>query len=114
VYYQVYKNNTAVKSKQPAHLDPYVGRINIDLVSPPHTAKSIVRCISRNEELDNMESRLFTNISSESPIGEGHVSILTGDRPGSTPEDPMAFVTIGKLPHPTFTSPNDAPECKTN
>jgi hypothetical protein len=110
VYYQVYKNNTAVESKQPAHLDPYVGHINVDLVSPPHTAKSIVRCISRIEGLYNMESQLFTNISSESPIGAGHVSILTGDRPGSTPEDPMAFVTVGELPHPTFTTPYYPPD----
>ncbi|KIM71222.1 hypothetical protein PILCRDRAFT_830490 [Piloderma croceum F 1598] len=96
LYYQVYKNSIAVKSKQPAHPDDsYVGRISVDFVSPPHTAKSIIRCISKIEELClSTESQLFTNISSESPIGEGHVSILTSDRPGFTPEDPMAFVTV--------------------
>jgi hypothetical protein len=88
-----------VKSKQPADSnDPYVGCINVDSIPPPHAAASIMRCISKIEELDNTwQSQLFTNISSESPISEGHVSILTSDRPGSTPEDPMAFV---ELPSP--------------
>jgi len=96
LYYQVYKNNTAVESKQPAHPDdPFVGHINADLVSPPHMAKTIIRCISKIEELSHstdLDVQLFIKISSELPIGEGHVSILTSDRPGSTPEDPMAFV----------------------
>jgi hypothetical protein len=106
VYYQVYKNSTAIESKHPAHPDdPYVGHINVGLVSPPHTAKSIIRCIAKIEELfpsTDLHVKLFINISSESPIGEGHVSILTSDRPGSTPEDPMAFV-MEELPYPQFT-----------
>jgi hypothetical protein len=106
VYYQVYINSALVESKQPHPDDPYIGRISIDFVSPPHTAKSIIRCISKIEEIyHGMESQLFTNILSESPIGEGHVSILTSDRPGYTPEDPMVFVAARKpyAPYPTFT-----------
>jgi hypothetical protein len=37
-------------------------------------------------------SQLWNSSSSESPIGNGHVSILASHRPGSNPEDPMAFV----------------------
>jgi len=103
IYYQVYKTR-AVRSKQPANSnDPYVGRINVDCVPPPHTAASIMRCISKIEELDySLQSQLFTDISSESPIGEGHVSILTSDCPGSTPDDPMAFVEMPAPAYPAF------------
>jgi hypothetical protein len=59
-----------------------------------------MRCISKTEKLEYFNgSQLFIDPFSESPIGEEHVSILTGDPPGSTPENPMAFV---EDPHPTF------------
>ena len=107
VYYRVYRNYGAVRSQHPAGSnDPSVGRINVDSVPPPHTATSVMRCISKAEKLDNSkQSQLFTSISSTSPIGEGHFSILTGDRPGSIPEDPMAFVELPVPvdPFPTYT-----------
>jgi len=99
VYYQIHKQKRgAVLSKRPADSnDSYVGRISVDFIPPPHTAASIMRYISNIEELDGTrESQLFTSISGKSPI-EGHVSILTIDRPGSTPEDPMAFVQLAPL-----------------
>lgn len=100
----MYKQYGAVLSRQPADSsDPYVGRISVDSVPPPHTAVSIMRCISKTEELANSKkSQLFINISSDSPIGDGHVSILASDCPGCTPEDPMAFV---ELPAPAVTQP---------
>lgn len=101
----LYKSSVGVKSKQPSHPDDfYLSRISVDYVSPPHTAKSIIRCISKIKELRHCtESHLFTNISRTSPIDGGHVSILTSDRPGSMPENPMVFVTVYELPYPTFT-----------
>ena len=101
MYYRVYRNYSAIRSQHPADSnDPSVGRINVDSVPPPHTAVSIMRCISKAEKLDySKQSQLFTSISSTSPIGEGHFPILTNDRPGSMPEDPMAFV---ELPAPTY------------
>jgi hypothetical protein len=110
VYYQIYKKHGAVTSKQPASSDDaYIGRISVDAVPPPHTATSIMRCISKIETLEmSAQSQLFTSISSKSPIGEGHVSILTSDpsRPGCTAEDPMAFVVLPvKLPVPVAAGP---------
>jgi hypothetical protein len=95
VYYRVYKDSVAVRSMRPADLnDPSVGRLNIDSIPPPHTATSIKRCISQLEELDNWEEwQLFINILSESPMGNEHISLLTSDRPGSTPDDSMAVVS---------------------
>ena len=111
MFYRIYKDDGAVLSKQAANPnDPSVGRISVNSVPPPHTAVSIMRCISKTEQLDSSKpSQLFVNISSESPIGEGRVSILTSNRPGSTLEDPMAFVQSlapvvdGPISHPTFT-----------
>ena len=54
-----------------------------------------MRCISKIEELDNTwQTQLFASISNKSLISEGHISILTSGFPGSTLEDPMAFVEL--------------------
>jgi hypothetical protein len=76
----------------------------------------MIRCISKIEEFDNTKnSQLFMSISSEFALGDQHVSILSSDRPGSTPETPMAFVVepvlavtsiapaVASLPYPSFT-----------
>ena len=61
-----------------------------------------MRCISKIEEITySGQSQLFIDISSESPIGEGHVSIFTSDYPGSTPDYPMAFVTSPATQYPS-------------
>jgi len=105
-----------VLSKHPADPSkPSVGRINVDSIPPPHTAESMMRCISKIEELDNSkQSKLFIDVSSEFPIGDGHVSMLSSDRPGSSPGKPMAFVVepilgvpspapvVVPIPYPTF------------
>ena len=95
MYYRVYnKDSGAVPLHHSAGSDdPFVGRISISSIPPPHSAASIMRRIKRIEKLGcTGEPQLFCNISSESPLGEGHLSILTNDRPGSTRENPMAFV----------------------
>ena len=94
MYYRAYNDCAAVLSKWPAGSeDATVGRISVDCIPPPHTAASIMRCLAKNEEFAHSEeSQLFINIRSESPIGEGHVSILSSNRPGYTPEDPIVFV----------------------
>lgn len=110
MYYRLYNNNGAMPSKHPAQSnDLSVGRIKVISVPPPHTAASIMKCISNTERFKNtMQRQLFVNIYSEFPIGEGHVSILAGDRPGSTPANPMAIVelqdsTSAPTHCPTFT-----------
>jgi hypothetical protein len=117
VYYRIYKKDGAILSKQPADPnDPDVGRIRVDSVPPPHTAASIMRCISKREELDNSkQSLLFVSISSESPIDEGHVSILTSSRPGATLDNPMAFVeSPDPVAAPTQASSKPVPVAKSS
>jgi hypothetical protein len=106
LYYRVYKLHGAVLSKHPADPSkPSVGRIDVDFIPPPHTADSIMRCISKIEELNiSKNSQLFNSISSEFPTGNGHISILSGNCPGSTPEDPLVFVI-----EPVMVLPSPAP-----
>ena len=100
VHYRVYNPRGAVKSKNPSDsANPWVGRINVDTIPPPHTVASIMRCISKVEDMDHCKlSQLWKNSKSEAPLRDGHVSILTSERPGSTPHDPMAFVESNALP----------------
>jgi len=96
LYYRVYNRDSgAVPLHHHASSDdPPVGHISLNSIPPPHSAASIMRRITKIEKLGcTGESQLFCNISGESPLGEGHLSILTDDRPGSTLENPMAFVT---------------------
>ena len=83
-----------MRVKQPtASNDPTVGRMSIHFLPPPHTTASIKLCISKSEELDNSRGwQLFTDASSEYLLGDRYISILTGDRPRVTFENPMAFV----------------------
>ncbi|KIM75612.1 hypothetical protein PILCRDRAFT_827049 [Piloderma croceum F 1598] len=95
LYYRVYDKCRAIGVKKPASPDkPWIGRISVDSVPPPHTAASIMRCLSKVEDLANLKHpQLYLKCNSGSPIGANeHVSILTDTRPGSTPEDPVAFV----------------------
>jgi hypothetical protein len=94
VYYRVYTEDGAIPTKHPiSSNNMYLGCIVAELVAPPHTASSIMRYISKIEEIDHSpKSKLFSNLSSKSPISDGIISILTSGCAGSMPEDPMAFL----------------------
>ena len=94
VYYQLYANNSEIPSKVAFdEEEPSVGRIRGDSVAPPHTPASIKRRISRVEETPELaNANLFADISSDTPMKDGHVSILGTDCPGLSPDEPMAIV----------------------
>ena len=71
-----------------------LGRIRADLVAPPYTPTSIKQCISRVEGNPELawHADLFADTSSDSPLQEGHISILPTDGPGLSPDEPMAIV----------------------
>ena len=72
---------------------PSLGRIRGDSIAPPHTPASIKRRISRVEETPELANAdLFADISSETPMKDGHISILGTDGPGLSPDEPMAIV----------------------
>ena len=71
-------------------------------VAPPHTPASIKRCISRVEGNPALlwNADLFADASSDTPLQEGHISILCTDGPGLSPNEPMAIVQVKNLSIP--------------
>lgn len=93
VYYRLYAEDGEVRCKSAKLTKPYLGRINVDLVVPPHTVASLKRCITAVEGSNGfLESHLYVDLDSLSPMDEGPISILTGDCPGCTSEKPMALL----------------------
>jgi hypothetical protein len=94
VYYRLYADDYEIPSK--VAIDPKkpsLGRIQADFVAPPHSPASIKRYISRLEKSPALtHADLFTNISSDTPLKEGYISILPTDAPGLSPNWPMAIV----------------------
>jgi hypothetical protein len=93
----VYAEDGAIPSLSPVYSDdPYLGRIMATLVAPPHTARSLRRCLSSIEHIDrNIPTRLFIATSSQTPMNDaGRVSILANPGPGCTPNEPMALVAM--------------------
>lgn len=114
VYYRVYTQDGAVQSKcaidshdtslgensiGQEYLEShwyafYAGRINANLVAPPHTAASIKRHLCKAEDVaDYACTQLFGDTASSEPLDDkALVPILTGAGPGSTPNAPIALV----------------------
>jgi hypothetical protein len=111
VHYRVYKPRGAVKSKNPFDsANPWVGRINVDTIPPPHTVASIMRCISKSEDMDHCKyTQLWESSESDEPLKDGHISILTSERPGSTPDIPIAFVESNPASSSSLLFDNDNP-----
>jgi hypothetical protein len=97
VYYQLYANDEIDMSSKVAFDpdEPSLGRIRADSVAPPHSPSSIKRCISRVEKTAALvHANLFADISCDTPLKEGHISILSTDGPGLSPNEPMAIVQM--------------------
>ena len=94
MYYQLYANDCEIPSKVAFdHDEPSIGRIRADYIAPPHSPASIKRCISGVEGRPELLSAdLFADTSCDTPLTEGHISILRTDGPGQSPDQPMAIV----------------------
>ena len=94
VYYQLYADDSEMSSKVAfGQEEPSIGRIRADSIAPPHSSASIKRCISKIEGRPALlHADLFADTSCDTPLTEGHISILRTDGPGQSPEEPMAIV----------------------
>ena len=96
MYYQIFADNIEIPSKvffDPG--EPSIGRIRADSVVPPHSLSSIKRRISRVEETPALvNADVFADISADSPLNEGPISIHGTDGPGLSPDKPMAIVQV--------------------
>ena len=95
VYYLLYADGYEMTSKLAIDPErPSLGRIRVDSVPPPHSPASILRCISRVERIPELaHADLFADISSDTPLKEDYISILS-DGPGVSPNEPMAIVQL--------------------
>ena len=98
VFYRIYAEDGAVPSKTPVPGDPFLGRIKARSVPPPHrdTAKAVKLTIARVENInDRTSTSLYLTPYSQSPMGDADkITALNriASGPGSTPQDPLAFV----------------------
>ena len=97
MYYLLYGINSEIPSKVAFDPEePSLGRIQADSIAPPHSPASIKRCISRVEGNPALiwNADLFADISCDTPLKEGHISILRTDGPGLSLNKPMAIVLM--------------------
>ena len=98
MYYLLYADDYEMPSKVAVDPEePSLGRIRADSVAPPHSPASIKRCISRVEKTPALaRADLFADISCDTPLEEGYISILRtdGSGPGLSPNEPMAIVQM--------------------
>jgi hypothetical protein len=100
VYYVLYADDYTMPSKVAFDPEePFIGRIRADSVAPPHSLISIKRCISRVERNPGLaHADVFADISCDSPLKEGRISLRRTDSPGLSPNEPMAIVLRGNGP----------------
>ena len=110
MYYLLYSINFEIPSKVAFDPEqPSLGRIRADSVAPPHSPTSIKRCISRVEGNPGLDyADLFADTSCDTPLNEGHISILCTDDPGLTPNEPMAIVLRPSVPDGKYVIRNRA------
>ena len=101
VYYRIYAEDGGIPSKTPVtSSDPYLGRIKVESVPPPRTAKTVKRSIAKLENIkDRTSTTLFPTLFIESPMDDAEkVTILNASRtgPGSTPQEPRGVTQSGR------------------
>ena len=113
MYYQLYSDNYEIPSKVANDPEePSIGRIRADSIPPPHTPTSIKLYISRVEgKPELVNSDLFLDTISHSPLEDGLISILHSDGPGLSPDDPMSIVqTDVQVKSPQLVEVTSVPE----
>jgi hypothetical protein len=100
VYYRVYTQDGALRSKASTQDDPCLGRIKVTSVPPPHTVDTLKNCLASSEDIADIASLSLFRLtqSSQSPMDDTcKITIRTRTGPGSSPQEPM--VLVANLPH---------------
>jgi hypothetical protein len=104
VYYKLFNENGPLKVRNAIYSNnPYIGRVDANDVPPPHTVSSLVGHMCAEEErgfgidLENGDAyltELFETISSPKSYNlrsQEILPLLSTDRPGSRPQDPLVL-----------------------
>ena len=87
VYYQLYSEGYEMPFKAANDREePSIGRIQADSIASPHSPTTIKLCILRVERNPGIvNSDLYADTTCDTPLKEGHISILRTDGPGLNP-----------------------------
>jgi hypothetical protein len=106
VYYKIFDEKGPSKVRDPIYFNnPYIGRVDANDIPPPHNTSSLVGLICAKErrgfgfdEYGNAYStELFEKTSSPTAFNpQETLSVLSTDRPGSRPEDPLVLKVASK------------------
>jgi hypothetical protein len=104
VYYKLFDEEGRLNVREPVYSNnPYIGRLDANEIPPPHTVRTLVERICAKEEKgfgihwesdDAFSTVLFETISSPKAYNlqdPEPLSLLSPDRPGSRPEDPLVL-----------------------
>lgn len=102
VYYKLFDEKRQSEVRHPIYSNnPYIGRVDANVIPPPHNAASLVQCICAKEGKgfgidyengDAYSTELYKTISSPvALILSEPLPLLSAERPGSKPQEPMVL-----------------------
>jgi hypothetical protein len=95
VYYGVFTLGGASSSKKPLNTrEPWVSRVDLQLILPPLSVASLVRSIAINEgHVDPGSSQLFISSDTMTPLSDDHILVEGENWLGSTADDHIIFLS---------------------
>ncbi|KIJ93829.1 hypothetical protein K443DRAFT_111438, partial [Laccaria amethystina LaAM-08-1] len=99
VHYHYYNKEGETVSKMSFDEDdPALGHINSLSVAPPFNVSSLKARLAKVEGIGAKNLQLFEDLSADSPMSDSaSVALLTDQYPGSTADEPMAFVCLNSV-----------------
>ncbi|KIJ90721.1 hypothetical protein K443DRAFT_686586 [Laccaria amethystina LaAM-08-1] len=99
VHYRFYNKEGETMSKTSFDEDdPALGRINSLSVAPPFNVSSLKARLAKVEGIGAKNLQLFEDLSADSPMNDSaSVALLTDQYPGSTADEPMAFICLNSV-----------------
>jgi hypothetical protein len=99
VYYKMFDEEGPLKVQNAIYSNnPYIGRVDANDIPPPHTVSSLVeRMRAEENKAYGYSTELFETISSPKAFNiQKPLSLLSTDRPGSRPQDPLILKVVIK------------------
>ena len=95
VYYGVFTPDGASSSKKPLNTqEPWVSRVDLQLIPPPLSVASLIRSIAMNEgHVVPSSSQLFISSDTMTPLSDDHILVEGENWLGSTADDYVLFLS---------------------
>ena len=88
--------------------DPALGRINSLSIAPPFNVSSLKARLAKVEGVGDNNSQLFEDLSADGPMSDSDgIAFLTDQYPGSTVDEPMAFVCLNSVDSLPVSKPSE-------